>query len=65
MPADWLDEFSQALLRNNITRIRRLGEEASVIDPCLSAWVLERIEVYDLEGLKKLGNVNATGASHD
>jgi CheY-like chemotaxis protein len=65
MPADWLEEFSQALFRNNITRIRRLGEEASVIDPCLSAWVLERVELYDLEGLKKLGNVNTTGASHD
>ena len=54
MPAEWLKEFSLALSRGNITRIRHLGEEAREIDPLLSAYLLNRADLYDLDGLKKL-----------
>jgi PAS domain S-box-containing protein len=54
MPAEWLKEFSLALSRGNITRIRHLGEEAQEIDPVLSAYLLNRADLYDLDGLKKL-----------
>jgi signal transduction histidine kinase/DNA-binding response OmpR family regulator len=54
MPAVWLEEFSLALSRGNITRIRHLGEEAQAIDPQLSAYLLKRAELYDLDGLRKL-----------
>jgi PAS domain S-box-containing protein len=54
MPAEWLKEFSLALSRGNITRIRHLGEEAQKIDPLLSAYLQNRADLYDLDGLKKL-----------
>jgi PAS domain S-box-containing protein len=54
MPAEWLKEFSLALSRGNITRIRHLGEEARNTDPLLAAYLLNRADLYDLDGLKKL-----------
>jgi len=54
MPAEWLKAFSLALSRGNVTRIRHLGEEAREFDPVLSAHLLNRANMYDLEGLKKL-----------
>jgi hypothetical protein len=58
MPSEWCEEFQQALLRRNITRLRILGEEAHGIDPLLSDWMLERVGRYDLEGLKMLDRGN-------
>ncbi|MBT0664721.1 transporter substrate-binding domain-containing protein [Geobacter pelophilus] len=58
MSAEWLQSFSEALNRKNITRIRRLGEQAREANPVLSAWILERAGLYDLEALKKLGIAN-------
>jgi PAS domain S-box-containing protein len=54
MPPEWRVAFREALARNNITRIRRLGEEAQVVDPELSAWLLARAVMYDLAGMQKL-----------
>jgi len=51
---EWREAFGQALARKNITRIRKLGEEAKKNDPVLSEWVLERAGVYDLDELMKL-----------
>jgi hypothetical protein len=56
MSAEWLKEFSLALSRGNITRIRHLGEEAQEIDPLLSAYLLNRAGLYDLDGLRKLAS---------
>jgi len=64
MSPDWRDEFRQVLARNNITRIRKLGEEAKERDPLLSAWLLERVGLYDMDGLKKLGEAHERGAGH-
>jgi signal transduction histidine kinase/CheY-like chemotaxis protein len=55
MSPEWREEFRQALARNNVTRIRKLGEEAKEADPQLAALLLERAGMYDLEGLKTLG----------
>jgi ATP phosphoribosyltransferase regulatory subunit HisZ len=55
MSAEWREEFRQALARKNITRIRKLGEEARATDPVLAAWLLERAGQYDVDGLKQLG----------
>jgi CheY-like chemotaxis protein len=55
MSPEWRAAFRQALARKNITRIRRLGEEAKQADPALSAWLLDRAGVYDVDGLMKLG----------
>jgi PAS domain S-box-containing protein len=54
MPAEWLKAFSLALSRGNVTRIRHLGEKAREFDPVLSAHLLNRLNTYDLEGLKKM-----------
>jgi PAS domain S-box-containing protein len=54
MSAEWCEDFRLALIRKNITRIRRLGEEAKEVDQQLSAWILERAGAYDLDGLKGL-----------
>jgi CheY-like chemotaxis protein len=54
MSPAWLKRFSQALSRGNITRIRNLGDEARESDPLLSAYLLDRADLYDLDGLKKL-----------
>jgi len=54
MPPEWCEAFRQALVRKNITRLRKLGEEAKAIDPILSSWLLERAGLYDLSGLRKL-----------
>jgi PAS domain S-box-containing protein len=61
--SEWLHSFREALSRKNITRIRRLGEEARETDPVLSAWILERAGLYDLDGLKKLGMPNEPARS--
>jgi PAS domain S-box-containing protein len=60
MPDEWREAFHEALARNNITRIRRLGEEARETNPALAAWLLERAGLYDLEGLRKLDDGEAT-----
>jgi PAS domain S-box-containing protein len=54
MSPEWLEAFRDAIARRSITRIRKLGEDAQTVDPLLSAWILERAGMYDLEGLKKL-----------
>ncbi len=54
MPSVWREEFIEALKRKNITRIRKLGQDAKETDPSLSSWMLEKIIAFDLEGLKKL-----------
>jgi len=54
MSSEWRAAFQQALARKNITRIRKLGEEAKERDPVLSAWLLERAGLYDLDSLIKL-----------
>ena len=54
MPAEWCDFFRKALTRNNITRIRRLAEEARALDPDLATWMVERTAQYDMDGLKRL-----------
>lgn len=54
MSPEWREAFALAMTRKNITRIRKLGEEAKAIDPILSVWLLERAALYDLDGLKKL-----------
>jgi len=54
MSAEWLERFSLALSRGNITLIRQLGEEARESDPVLSAYLLNRADLYDLAGLEKL-----------
>ncbi len=56
MPDEWSVNFRDALNRKNITRIRKLGEDAKDLDPVLSAWILDRVLLYDIDGLKKLGN---------
>ncbi|MBA4368626.1 MAG: hypothetical protein C0403_13425 [Desulfobacterium sp.] len=58
MSSEWREVFRQELARNNITRIRKLGEEAKEIDPVLSAWILEKAARYDIEVLKKLNDTN-------
>jgi hypothetical protein len=58
MPSEWCEEFQQALLRRNITRLRILGEEAHGVDPLLSDWIVERARQYDLEGLIMLTEVS-------
>lgn len=54
MPNKWCEEFRQALVRKNITRIRKLGEEAKYVDMALSEWIVERVGRYDLNRLKEL-----------
>jgi signal transduction histidine kinase/ActR/RegA family two-component response regulator len=54
MPAAWCAAFTQALAQGSITGIRKLGMEARECDPALSAFVLERVALYDLAELKKL-----------
>jgi len=55
MSAEWCEAFCSALSRSSITRIRKLADEVREIDPLLSSWMLARADVYDLDGLKKLG----------
>jgi len=64
MSSEWRAAFRQALARKNITRIRKLGEEAQERDPLLSAWLLERAGLYDMDGLKKLGEDHEQGVGH-
>lgn len=54
MPRAWCEQFAEALAQGSISRIRILGEEARPIDPELAAYVLQRIDLYDLNQLKKL-----------
>jgi PAS domain S-box-containing protein len=54
MSAGWLERFSLALSRGNITLIRQLAEEARESDPALSAYLQNRADLYDLAGLEKL-----------
>jgi PAS domain S-box-containing protein len=54
MSAEWLKRFSLALSRGNIALIRQLGEEVRESDPVLSAYLLNRADLYDLAGLEKL-----------
>jgi response regulator RpfG family c-di-GMP phosphodiesterase len=54
MPGKWCESLKESLARNNITRIRNLAEEAQVLDPALSDWMLERTARYDINGLKRL-----------
>ena len=54
MSAEWRAAFREALARKNITRIRKLGEEAKDTDPLLSAWLLERVGLYDLDVLNRI-----------
>jgi PAS domain S-box-containing protein len=61
MPSDWCKVFRKMLAVKNITRIRRLGEEAHASDPQLSAWMLERVARYDLESLKVLLTTDGSG----
>jgi PAS domain S-box-containing protein len=63
MPAEWLKEFSLALSRGNITRIRHLGEEVRDLDPQLSAYLLYRAALYDLDGLRKLASPHNPASS--
>jgi len=53
-PADWCDAFRQALALGNITKMRRLAEEAQTFDPRLAGFLLERVALYDLNELKRL-----------
>jgi PAS domain S-box-containing protein len=55
MAPEWREAFGEALGRKNITRLRKLGEEARESDARLADWLLARIDLYDLESLKKLG----------
>jgi len=55
MPAAWRQEFAQALALGNVTRVRQLGQEAKATDAGLSAYLVERAGLYDLEALKGLG----------
>lgn len=59
MSPEWHAAFTQALAQGSITRLRRLGEEAKKIDPVLSAYVIERVSLYDLNGLKILCRADA------
>ena len=61
MTAEWREAFAEALSRPSITRLRMLGEEAQVIDPQRSAWLLERVTCCDLEGLEVLRNYDTNG----
>lgn len=54
MSAEWCESLREALVRNNITRIRKLAEEAHVIDPVLADWMYERAVRYDIDELKRL-----------
>ncbi|MBT0664719.1 response regulator [Geobacter pelophilus] len=60
--AEWRNEFRHALARNNITRIRRLAEDAREYDPELSSWLLERAGLYDLKACKDLCGGIGNGA---
>ncbi|MBU1567334.1 MAG: response regulator [Proteobacteria bacterium] len=64
MSPEWCTSFRAALTRKSITNIRKLGEEAQGIDPLLSSWILERVALYDLNGLSKLTEGNESGANH-
>jgi signal transduction histidine kinase/CheY-like chemotaxis protein len=55
-PADWREAFAQALSHGSIAVIRSLGEAAKAFDPLLSAYILDRVASYDLNGLKGLRN---------
>jgi len=61
MSMAWKMAFKQMLLHGNISRIRRLGEEAKQIDPILANWILEKAARYDLDGLKQLDNDHQKG----
>lgn len=54
MSAEWHRQFRLALSRGNVTRIRQLGEKARESDPVLSAYLLDRADLYDLDGIRKL-----------
>ncbi len=54
MPIEWRGNFRDSLNRKNITRLRKLGEDAKELDPVLSAWIIEKVLLYDIDGLKKL-----------
>jgi CheY-like chemotaxis protein len=51
---EWCDALRKALMLGNITKIRRLGEEARATDPLLADFLLQRVALYDLNELKKL-----------
>jgi two-component system sensor histidine kinase/response regulator len=54
MPGKWCESLKESLVRNNITRIRKLAEEAQALDPALADWMLERTARYDIDDLKRL-----------
>jgi PAS domain S-box-containing protein len=54
MPAEWIGALDEALARNNITRLRKLADEARKLDPDLAEWMQEKASQYDLEELKKV-----------
>ncbi len=54
MPPKWLKAFKQACTKGSINHIRQLGEEAKVLDSELSDYILKRVALYDLVGLKKI-----------
>jgi CheY-like chemotaxis protein len=65
MSPEWREAFREALSRNNITRIRKLGEEAKEIDPMLSDCVIDHARLYKLDELKSLPNGNSKGAANE
>ena len=56
MSPQWHEAFSKALAQGSITHIRQLGEEANELDAELSAFILKRVSLYDINGLKWLIN---------
>ncbi|MBV5328427.1 MAG: cache domain-containing protein [Chlorobium sp.] len=64
MSPEWREEFWSALDRNNVTRLRKLGTEAKEIDPLLSAWILERIAIYEIDDLKKMSRGHDLGVDN-
>jgi signal transduction histidine kinase/DNA-binding NarL/FixJ family response regulator len=65
MSPEWREALHEALAIKNITCIRTLGETAQEVDPALSAWILERVEWYDLKGLMLLVMYGINGATHE
>lgn len=54
MPREWRKAFGQALAQGSITRIRELGESANEFDSVLSGYILNCVDRYDINQLKKL-----------
>jgi PAS domain S-box-containing protein len=57
MSPEWLNQFTSALSRGNISHIRQLGHEAHGIDQLLAVYLLNQADLYDLDGLRKMLSV--------